>query len=1836
MSEEIVPSRERRKASKQLSKKLSALDRLRQLKGQKNKYELADEDNVYEEVDEEEYSEIVSRRQREDWIVDDDGCGYADTGREIFDDDFDEQQTHSSAKYDSSHKKRNPTKGSLISRDDDEKKAPKKTNNIREMFMKGMETNRSAKAVKDVVIDEKELDGIIDSIHSTSSRTGDHSKRITMSSTPKAMKLTRRVTQSPSNPFAVNTSSSSAKRSSKRVSNGFSEPPMKKRSLMSEGDYDFDSILNSDGFDFEMDLKPNITEVDVKRDDNKTSDQKAGSGDQLELNLSGGEWVVSNQNNDIQSLPIAAILPKEVPFEFDDHKNKLISFYWFDAYIDYFRNPSVVYLFGKVFIKDIKRFVSCCIQVRNIERKIYLLPREHFLDDETQKVTLQDVYNEFNDVIAKKYKISQFKSRKVTKKYSFDNKDIPAEAEYLEVLYPATHSPLPPNLTSGKTFRHVFGVNTSGLENLLLDCKLVGPQWLTIKNPEIADPPVSWCKLELIVNKASAQISVDTEQKASPDFTLVSLNMKTFVNPNTKLNEIISISCLVNSSFNFHKPNVKTKYDSHFCVITKPSNNCGVTLPYDFSPKMALKNYHKTKVEPMNSERELLNYFMAKILQLDPDIIVGHDIYHFDYDLLLSRFAHYKISMSWSKLGRLKRSGVPNKAKDKGGLCGRIVCDIKISSKELIRAKSYDLTQLSTQILKKSRFEVEQHFLSNYFSTSNQLLRLVDLIMKDNDLIINIMYELNALPLALQITSIAGNLLSRTLLGGRSERNEYLLLHAFHERNFISPDKVFSNSKFADFNDFDTNGDPMPKKATASRQKKAAYTGGLVLEPKVGFYDKYILLMDFNSLYPSIIQEFNICFTTVSQTEPKEDENENTEEYIPDLPDADLPEGILPNEIKKLVESRREVKKLMCNPDLTPDLKQQYDIRQKALKLTANSMYGCLGFSYSRFYAKPLAALVTFKGREILMNTKQLVEKIGLEVIYGDTDSIMILTNCTNYNEVKTVGNKVQIEVNRLYRLLEIDIDGVFRSMLLLKKKKYAALTVQKAPNGELSYVKEVKGLDIVRRDWSILAKKAGERILDEILSTDKSSELIVDNIHSYLKELSESIRRSELPIEEFVISKALTKNPEEYPDKKGLSHVSVALRYNESSKAKKLRNGDTVAYVICEDDSGRPATQRAYHCDELKEKNLKIDVNYYLSQQLLPVVSRLCEPIDGTDSHILAEFMGIESNNKFNNRSLLEVENAIERGEHKYDLCKPLVLKCVNESCNQELVITTVFKKTDNNEAKDGESDKSLTKKRLELSFSRCPHCNIEFTELMAPKFEVQIRRLINEFIGNFYQKWMICDDQICSHRTRYLTGRLSKVGPLCPKCKSGNLCPEISEFQLNLQLTYFKHLMDLSPTIKLLTTESDKMDGKLLKARNNDYCINYVLKAQLEPKDVTTDEFQLDCLLNHNKNREKHCSSPLKYSPKLKLFATKRATLLATNGGKNFGSLHTTAFGENSLVMKYENSTPIDCKRVVENWYKERVKYSWKSQKKISPVSKHFAQMVWNSTQRIGCASVLSDTFPFKYVSIVCTYYNAVPFGRNITQNVRSVKKCDQILSTHGQWIQECIKEHNRIRKLHSVDPLVINDEIFQSSHKRAIGMAQKGFRFFRHKNSEFGENIHWTSAAHMNGSQPISCSDSIGKWYGEVINYDWDYRQSHNGTVRHFIQLVWSPTTTVGCAQVQNIEEPKGGVYTVCLYKPKADFTVNELQWENVFPDYSINKEVQTESTVTAKAHDYEHIDELDDETELEKEFKDVDDIIDTRNAVQRQTPAPSLEDMFIKTTTQKIPGFDRNEYIHKKNG
>lgn len=122
----------------------------------------------------------------------------------------------------------------------------------------------------------------------------------------------------------------------------------------------------------------------------------------------------------------------------------------------------------------------------------------------------------------------------------------------------------------------------------------------------------------------------------------------------------------------------------------------------------------------------------------------------------------------------------------------------------------------------------------------------------DTYIVSQLMFKFQVLPLTKQLTNLAGNLWARTMMGARSERNEYLLLHEFHQLKYVCPDKAPFN-KSAPLIAEDGNEEETPK-LKGNGKRKPAYSGGLVLDPKKGFYDKYILMLDFNSLYPSIIQ----------------------------------------------------------------------------------------------------------------------------------------------------------------------------------------------------------------------------------------------------------------------------------------------------------------------------------------------------------------------------------------------------------------------------------------------------------------------------------------------------------------------------------------------------------------------------------------------------------------------------------------------------------------------------------------------------------------------------------------------------------------------------------------------------------------------------------------------------------------------------------------------------------------------------------------------------------------------------------------------------------------------
>uniref|UniRef100_A0A158PAC3 DNA polymerase n=1 Tax=Angiostrongylus cantonensis TaxID=6313 RepID=A0A158PAC3_ANGCA len=1019
----------------------------------------------------------------------------------------------------------------------------------------------------------------------------------------------------------------------------------------------------------------------------------------------------------------------------------MIRMYWLDAFEDPVKHSGTVYLFGRVNIRGDK-WASCCVTVKNIYRQVFFLPRNtvlcSFLDE--------DVYEEVKSVLKRHCGTTSFKCRVwFTLCFAFFH-TITKLSCTTAYVYPKLSTDL-----SGETFSAVFNTTSTSLERLLVEKAMMGPGWIDITN--YVTSRQSYCDYEFSVDMGRMRnIYYNTSvTQAVPPVRMVVLNVLTSLN-DKKENEICMISTLYNSTCNLNDPSTNQKDLQRLCMVTRPS---GGTLPFDIKEQVARRGCSDVVLTAGN-EKALLSLFLAKIHKYEPDVLVGHDL-SASISLLVSRMDKLKVA-NWSRTSRLKRSiNVGKLAHNKSGqwelTAGRMLLDSRLSAMELVRSRSYDLSELVSSLLGEVRENYYANEMNAKFSSSQQLLNLIQWSWIDPWLSLRVVSQLNALPLAVQITNIVGGIMSRTLMGGRAERNDYLLLHAFNKANYVAPSKYILETE-------STKESCEEPEADVKAKGKAQYSGGLVLEPK----KTLILLLDFNSLYPSIIQEYNICFTTIPHTKDGDE--------LPDVPSSSLAEGILPCEIRGLVERRRQVKKLMKE---APEAKRkQYDIRQMALKLTANSMYGCLGFQQSRFYAKPLAALITAKGREILTHTKDLVEKLGYSVVYGDTDSIMINTNITDLKQAKRLGLEIKRMVNQCHRLLELELDGVFKRMLLLKKKKYAALMVN--PDNELDIKKELKGLDIVRRDWSQLAKEAGNIVVNLILDVRLSRDELVAEIDESLRQLRAKLDNGVETIL-FEISKQLTRNPKDYHDIKSQPHAAVAMRLNETGKFS-LRQGDIVEYIICEDGTTNSAMQRAYHRTEIdSNSNLKIDLSYYLAQQVHPIVSRLCAPIEETDAVRIADALGMDSTSYRRSAAayasdVVVVENEwVWQDPISYNHCEPLAFVCPSASCRNLINVKTSI------ETQVRYMFFCMLKfwdSSLRLSLEACSHCGIE----LAP-YSTYICNRIDDAMESLVAKHLMapfrCDDPMCEFRTKTHLFKWCREGLECPKCIGGVLRKEV-----------------------------------------------------------------------------------------------------------------------------------------------------------------------------------------------------------------------------------------------------------------------------------------------------------------------------------------------------------------------------------------------------------------------------------------------------------------------------
>ncbi|KEQ91426.1 hypothetical protein AUEXF2481DRAFT_8497 [Aureobasidium subglaciale EXF-2481] len=1412
----------------------SRADRLAELRAARkagktafSSYEVQDEEQLYETVDEDSYKKIVRKRlDQDDFVVDDNGEGYADDGRE----DWQNEQRQD---YDDESDDDLPARGKAAKRkrDEDEQKKDKINKGISKYFNANPTVAapkpKPATTAEDAAFMADLLGEVNANIPSYKPRSNlnpikSESRRKTRVLSPPVQQMSHipkydpRTRQADSPPAPVDDDTyfpmdeglfpppedNDVPMSDPMPSSPVAKAAQRKESNVKvEEDEDEDMLEvaqvtnQSSRSTAAINMRGNRPIPKIIKTDYPTPASSSPSRQAPEAIDTSALTNVTDKLNVLSSSGVETVTFGKLDPQHAQEEDGSVRFFWFD----YTEINGGLCLFGKVKDKSTGRFVSAFVKVDNIMRKLFFLPREHRRKhgrETDEEVEMGDVYQEVDGLMSK-FKVNMHKIKPCSRKYAFELPDIPKEADYLKLLYPYDKQPLPTDL-QGETFSHVFGTNTALFEQFVLWKNIMGPCWLKIDAASInfnAVKNASWCKLEMLVDKPQGISTLgDTDNLDAPPLTLMSIALRTKLNEKDNKQEILLASARIYDSMSLSDTTAPEKLPCKTFTVMRPN---GPDYPVGF--KTDAEKY-RGNIQMEKSEGAVLSKFLALLDRNDPDVLIGHRLDDVDYTLLLSRMRECR-TPGWHRIGRLKRHEWPKNIGKGGGsffverqlAAGRLLCDLgnDMGKSLMTKCQSWSLDEMCDLVLggENKRRDIDNDVLLKMATNRAGLMQYIKLAEADTFFIAAIALKVQMLPLTKVLTNLAGNSWARTLSGTRAERNEYILLHEFHKNKYICPDKIWGKGKAK------SDEDNPEGEEGADAKKKDKFKGGLVFEPEKGLYDKFILVMDFNSLYPSIIQEYNICFTTVERSELNDDE-----EKVPEVPSDTNNKGILPRLIRTLVHRRREVKKLMKDKTATVDQLATWEIKQMALKLTANSMYGCLGYTKSRFYARPLAMLTTYKGREILQSTKDLAESAhGLRVIYGDTDSVMVNTNVDNIMDAMKIGNDFKKSVNERYELLEIDIDNIFRRLLLHAKKKYAAVNMIEK-DGKWIDKLEVKGLDMRRREYCALSKDTSTELLNFLLSGE-DPETVVSQIHDHLREVASQMRANTIPLRKYTIYTQLGKNPKEYPNANSMPSVQVALKL--MAKGKHVKAKDVMSYIICNDSSGsaESAAKNAFPVDEVlrAENELVPDIDYYLHKQILPPVERLCAPIEGTNVTLLAECLGLDTSkyrvsstsntNTYNAETEIHPLESQVPDEIRFKDCAPLGLLCL--SCRSPFQFRGL--------GVLASPDQETPSAKVENDGIHCPAASCG--KLMAQiSLSAQLESQIRAHTAEYYAATLVCDEATCGNRTRQMSVYGHRcLGPrgLAFGC-TGKMHLAYSEKALYNQLLFLSRCFDVDKVVK------------------------------------------------------------------------------------------------------------------------------------------------------------------------------------------------------------------------------------------------------------------------------------------------------------------------------------------------------------------------------------------------------------------------------------------------------
>lgn len=999
-----------------------------------------------------------------------------------------------------------------------------------------------------------------------------------------------------------------------------------------------------------------------------------------------------------------------------------------DGYLfDIYEEDNYLFLFLKVLIEE--SFKTICVQIEEPRYYLYFYPTE-----KDKKDSLVDEVREIATKCGGYLMESKKRNSFQNKFYAFDNVNVPKEGEWLCASF-SRNSDLTKIPPIGQNYKFVFGVT-----NRLVDCfctqnLIKGPQWVHItKLQDVEENKYTTVPTYKIKNPKRVT-AITSDNKKIPNFNICSMALRYIRDSESNENRILMISLKIRDQCDIEK------YKSKKMKVTFLNSEQDISSSVD-------------DVISCDTESQLLELFFDTIEESNIDLICSYNM-QIDINLIKRRMTALNIDDK-CRIGRMNFAPETQAVPAHHPRGGRLFCDLRSMCDEFIKSVSSSFNYIVSQEFDNFyRQPLEQVDIVTEIKKNSKLVSLVRYNIRDTSFVDALMKKMNLLPLTLQLSQLSGCHWSKILFGagggGPSSRCEALFVSTFSELGFIIPEK-YSQTPTTNVQVVEN------EEGETTRRRVPQYKGGLVLEPQTGFYDNCVLVLDFNSLYPSIIREYNLCFTTIGNEKL---ENDESRIELANKKTKNAPPGILPSIMANLLEMRAKVKAELAEVEKhishVPKTKENEEtknfllkekrlkIQQAAIKILANAMYGYLGFPYSRFPAIHIAEMITCLGREILETTSDQITQMNHIVVYGDTDSVMIRTNTKECQKALETAEEIGKTISSQYTYLKLGVESIFMKFLLLNKKKYAALVYELSTlnNKEDEIQKhtwlKIKGLEIIRREWCQLSKYLCTFALESFMYCTDQSEASVQIINE-IKRISSLLlndgqptappillpcsalleRKLEITVDDLIITKGITKSLDQYKANDKTFNVTVG-RWMEK-KGYHVRANDVIPYIVI-DDNAKEAEKRAKHPSKVYSV-CEADIEWYLTNQLLPPLLRMCEPFQSpTPESIEKAFELIVKNPKSKTKKyyLSSSAQTTLNSIPQHRILTQLYFTC--PVCNTQCLVKNLLSKS------------SLIHDK---SFVCCPSCNSQISWKAAFN---SIVNFVKEQLGKWERSFITCN---------------------------------------------------------------------------------------------------------------------------------------------------------------------------------------------------------------------------------------------------------------------------------------------------------------------------------------------------------------------------------------------------------------------------------------------------------------------------------------------------------------